>query len=281
MESVRLTLVELDFVQSSSYLGNVEKTVLGVEGTNSLLEKLEKFVREPFESFITNPSKYEIFTAYAGDTFRISFQNPRDAYGFVTRLGEKVEKYNAKDDIEKISFRIAAATGDVSFDSSKSDSDTKKIQGIMVCRRVARFRNVKEAGYFYVDQATFNGFTDDVKKNFSEVSVTTKPHEHDTHAWRYQVISDISTSTSQLSDRLGTFKFPNNEKKIRDELKELDESQIVEIARDIGIKEDSFPLQSVYDDRIKAINRLLDLADRRTILDELKSAIQELDYGNR
>ena len=64
-------------------------------------------------------------------------------------------------------------------------------------------------------------------------------------------------------------------KQIRNELKKLDESQIVEIARDIGIKEDSFSLQSVYDDRIKAINRLLDLADRREILDKLTKEIYE------
>lgn len=234
---------------------------------------------------MSNPSEYEIFKSLEGDAFLVSFEKADDAYNFVKTLGQDIEKYNANPEVKKRIFRIGAATGNVYFERSAYEKNSSKIISDLVMRRVARLRDGAQPGYFYVDQATFNGFTDDVKKNFSEVSVRTKAHETDIYAWRYQLISDISTSTNESSSIICENEALSAEEKskllieIYDWLNNRGTPEIVRIAQIMGMPNNEIPVQ--YIEPSIVANALVRWAQTNNKLIRLKNLIQNIDSGNR
>lgn len=220
---IRLTVVGLDLVKSSELTGNLEKITGEPKSVAEFFEKMQKSIHESFCSVMSNPSEYEIFQRLEGDAFRVSFEKADDAYKFVKKLGQDFKDYhNANPEVKKRVFRIGAATGNVYFNKSADEAASNKITSDIVLRKVARLRDVEEKGYFCVDEATYNGFSDDVRNNFSNKLVETKEHEDDISAWCYQVMKADTSEENYVKKQkqsepvIGEINSPSEEKSKKD-----------------------------------------------------------------
>ena len=193
-----LTIVELDVADSKKHVEALEKGWGGgPKDTRSFYEKLNDFVKKSFETVMSENSRseYEIFQWFQGDAFRVSFESPTNAYNFVKRLCEDLEEYSEeKPDNKKLFFHMAAATGEVDFELLNSESDPNQIMGDTVLRRSSRLLKAAEAGWFYIDENTYNNLLTYLSKDFVKLE-----DKAEIDAWRccLMEIFDTSTKTSE------------------------------------------------------------------------------------
>ncbi len=275
MES-KSTLIQLDLSNSSKSMDIIEKELGTEKGTRAFVDHIKLFVDKAIASFKGKTPNSNDIQALGGDGYRIFFDDAVDAYEFVKKFGEIVQEYNNNPGREKRTFHIGAATGEVDWNQSQDDIGVDGIVGQYVCATAKQLCEEAEAGYFYVDKNTYEKIP---KTGFENKKVLLK---HGTYidVWYIRFISDISTSTNQVIST------SRNRKTSREEVSELlntlDTFEIIMVARNIDINENSLSQNYVDNQRGNAINALLDTAKRRSILDELKNAIQEqLDNRNK
>ncbi|MBD2491694.1 effector-associated domain EAD1-containing protein [Aulosira sp. FACHB-615] len=192
-KNVRLTIIHLDLVKSSTYTNPIERNG-GVELTPHFILQIKNLVKESFDLVTKNSnSEYEEIQPLGGDAYRVSFQEVNDAHQFVEYFCKLVkEKDNQEPNKRKRIFRIGAATGNVIFNSSESGLD--RIIGDNVLVTVSRLIGIDKAGYFYVDKETFNSLPEAAKTKFIPEVIMGKPHDNDPNIQCYscQIFQDIN-----------------------------------------------------------------------------------------
>ena len=256
-ETIKLTVVQLDLVNSSKSTGVIEPE-LGLDGTELFINQIKEFVSEPFNS-VPNRSQYDEYQSLGGDGYRILFQKVDNAYKFVENFCKYVEEYNSEPHVKKRIFRIGAVTGNVKYNPSKLGLD--KITGhvlVTLSRLVTA-----EPGWFYVDKATFDLLNEDVRQDFIKVLVKSKEHEEDIPAWRCQMISDTSLPATE----------PIKLEEIYDLFKKLtQQAQITRVAQLIGMPNDFRP--SNYMNLYAAKTAIVDWANEEEYrLNKLKNIL--------
>ena len=211
MEKI-LTIVELDVADSKKHVGVLEKGWGGEpQDTRIFYGKLNDFVRKSFATVIpeNHRSKYEIFQHFQGDAFRVSFEIPMNAYSFVKRLCEDLEEYSKKNpDNKKLLFHMAAATGKVNFGLLNSEYDPNKIMGDTVLRRSSRLLKAAEAGWFYIDENTYNNLLTYLSKDFKSRKVKLN-YNTEIDAWVCCLMKTFDTSTETSDKQRGQYQKAN------------------------------------------------------------------------
>ncbi|MTJ52316.1 SUMF1/EgtB/PvdOfamily nonheme iron enzyme [Anabaena sp. UHCC 0253] len=216
MSEIKLTVVQLDLVQSSKSTSVIQKQ-LGLKGIKLFIEEIKKFVRDSF-NLISNRSEYDNFYSLGGDGYRILFKDVNNAYEFVELFCKDVNEYNTQSDREPRRFRIGAATGKVLYDKDQSGLD--RIIGHGVLFTVARLVTA-EPGWFYVDEATYNAFSQNVKQQFVKTSVKGKEHEDNIEAYACPMLSDAAPFMQSFNFKIATIDEKNNIKYQDKEIKEI------------------------------------------------------------
>ncbi|MEO0968185.1 MAG: formylglycine-generating enzyme family protein [Cyanobacteria bacterium J06639_18] len=182
---IKLTVVELDVFNSKEHVEASERGWGGgPEATRSFYEKVKDFVKKSFDTVMPENSRaeYEIFQWFQGDAFRMSFEDPMNAYNFVQQLCKDFEEYSRENpDNKKLLFHISAATGKVDVDISKSEYDPNKLIRDTVLRRSNRLLEVAEPGWFYIDHNTYENLTTFVSEKFINLKIK---DEINISAWR-------------------------------------------------------------------------------------------------
>jgi WD40 repeat protein len=203
MSSIKLTIIKLDLVKSSSSTSVIEEE-LGVDGTRLFTNQIKEFVEKAFNSVITSSQyeglykkpQYDKYKPLGGDGYLISFQDVKNAYQFVETFCKSVEEHNTQAGRKKRIFRIGATTGNVDYD----ESNLEEIVGHKVLYTVSRLVTSKP-GWFYVDKTTFDELPENLKQKFTEEFVKGKEHEGNIQAWRCQMIFDVSLPTPEPTVR--------------------------------------------------------------------------------
>lgn len=211
--NIKLTVVQLDLVKSSTYTCNIAREG-GSELTRGFINQIHNLVTSAFNA-ITNRSEYDEFHSLGGDAYRISFQDVNNAYQFVQYFCQFVkEEDNNEPNRRRRIFRIGAATGTVNFDSSQSG--LRRIEGDDALVPVSRLVTANPPGYFYVHQETFKNFDENIKQKFENESVLVpgKKHEDNIKAYRCQMfINTTIQNANNIVDYLFVIVKPQTNQK--------------------------------------------------------------------
>ncbi|AFZ25438.1 hypothetical protein Cylst_3283 [Cylindrospermum stagnale PCC 7417] len=271
-ESITLTAVQLDLVNSTESI-KVIHSHLGNRGLRLFIEDIEKVVSEAFNESVsslkidskftritennikevidaemppTNLSEKPNFnriTEAMADGYRLTFESVEYAYSFVKEFCDLVKKGNEKPGTYKWVFRIGAATDDIDYDTSSINP--------MVGMGFATVKELETGaypGWIFVDRATYDTLSEEIKHNFSQKEFTTK-HQEVKQAWGCQMISDASLPTAE----------PITLEEIYALFKKLTQSaQITRVAQLIGMPNDFRP--STYVNLFAAKTAIVDWA---------------------
>ena len=202
---IRLTVVDLDFVKSSKYAKNVQYYATS-EGANLLYEQIEESVFSALNSF---PKKiHKTINSLGGDGYRISFEHPKNAYKFVRKFANQVNKSNSdfeNNQTKRRTFRISAVTGSFFYNKDKSNLGLDVIRSNLLITLNGLLTGAAP-GWFYIDQETYSELSRDEQKRFSQTKlIKRKPGEKRYEdVWGCKVIKNISTPKKE---DLQSFKF--------------------------------------------------------------------------
>lgn len=214
-KSITLTAVQLDLVNSTEYIKDIyERLDLDNEGLRIFIDKIAKVVSEAFDksvnsfnnepiltrndsnqaainnaipNFSEKPNFNRIADAMA-DGYRLTFESVECAYLFVQDFCRLVEERNKKPGIGKWVFRIGAATGNINCDNLNINR--------MVAYTLLEVKELEAGAYprwFFVDQATYDTFSEEIKRNFSQINFKNKGGK-DKQAWGCEMIADAPVS---------------------------------------------------------------------------------------
>jgi len=172
---VNRTVVRFDFVGSKKVTDDLD-CFAGTDAIRGFTNKIEELRNQALQKAIPNYQLNEILLREEGDGHYLIFDNVNHAHNFA-------HYFLCICNTNCWPFRMGAATGEIDQEQDKQTVGKK----ISDAARLESYGS--EAGYFCIDQETYNRLCPELQQQYSKKTVKGKKGERELTAWHCQMIA--------------------------------------------------------------------------------------------